>query len=36
MYHECIDSWDKYYETSITPKENFFNKLENNGISDRD
>ena len=34
--YKYIDSWEKFNETSITPKEAFYSKLNEEGISDAD
>ena len=34
--YKYIDSWEKFDKTSITPKEDFYSKLNEEGISDAD
>ena len=34
--YECMDSWEKFDETSLPPKEAFYSKLNLEGISDED
>ena len=34
--YECMDSWEKFDETSLPPKEDFYRELNLEGISDKD
>ena len=34
--YECIDSWEKFNETLIPPKEAYYSKLNEEDISDAD
>ena len=34
--YECMDSWEKFDETSLPPKEDFYCELNLEGISDED
>ena len=34
--YECMDSWEKFDETSLPPKEDFYSELNLEGISDKD
>ena len=34
--YECMDSWEKFDETSWPPKEDFYSELDLEGISDED
>ena len=34
--YECMDSWEKFDETSIPPKEDFYSELNLEAISDED
>ena len=34
--YECMDSWEKFGETSLPPKEDFYSELNLEGISDKD
>ena len=35
-YYEYMDSWEKFDETSLSPKEDFYSELNLEGVSDED